>query len=87
MFTLFTVAVSPVHSSFVVPEEAPGSNPAVRVATPAVLPYSLARVAFREAVHFGPVHAPGAGLGDVYGSPVEAAFPTALNAVGERADE
>lgn len=87
MFTLFTVAVPPVHSAFVVPKKAPGSDPSVRVATVVVLPYPLIRVALLEAGHFGPVHAPCAGLGDVYRSPVETVFPTALDAVGERQDE
>lgn len=87
VFTLFAVAVPPVHPASVVPEKAPGSDPAVRVATVIVLAYSFARVALPEAGHFGPVHAPGAGLGDVYRSPVEIVFPTALRAVGERRDE
>lgn len=85
--TLFTVTVAPVHSASVVPEKAPGSDPAVRVATVIVLPYSFARVALLEAGHFGPVHAPGAGLGDVYRSTVEPVFPAALDAVSERQDE
>lgn len=84
--TLFTVTVPPVHSASVVPEEAPGSDPAVRVAAVIVFPYPFARVALLEAGHFGPVHAPGAGLGDVYSSPVEAVLPAALDAVGERQD-
>lgn len=53
--TLFTVTVPPVHSASVVPEKAPGSDPAVRVATVIVLSYSFARVALLEAGHFGPV--------------------------------
>lgn len=85
--TLFTVTVPPVHSASVVPEKAPGSDPAVRVATVIVLSYSFARVALLEAGHFGPVHAPGAGLGDVYRSTVEPVFPAALDAVSERQDE
>lgn len=87
MFTLFTVAVAPVHSASVVPEKAPRSDPAVRVTTVIVLSYSFAQVALLEASHFGPVHAPGAGLGDVYRSLVETVSPTALDAVGERQDE
>lgn len=87
MFTLFTVAVPPVYSASVVPEKAPGSDPAVRVTAVIVVSYSFARVALLEAGDFGPVHAPGAGLGDVYRSPVEAVFPTALDAVGKRQDE
>lgn len=84
--TLFTVTVPPVHSASVVPEEAPGSDPAVRVAAVIVFPYPFPRVALLEAGHFGPIHAPGAGLGDVYRSPVEAVLPAALDAVGERQD-
>lgn len=87
MFTLFTVAVPPVYSASVVPEKAPGSDPAVRVSAVIVVSYSFARVALLEAGDFGPVHAPGAGLGDVYRSPVEAVFPTALDTVGKRQDE
>lgn len=87
MFTLFTVAVPPVYSASVVPKKAPGSDSAVRVATVVVLAYAFARVALLEAGHFGPVHAPGTGLGDVYRSPVEAVFSTASGAVGERKDE
>lgn len=87
MFTLFTVAVPPVHSASVVSKKAPGSDPAVRVATVIVLSYSFIRVALLEAGYFGPVHAPGAGLGDVYRTPVEGVFPTALDAVIKRQDE
>lgn len=87
VFTLFTVAVPPVHSAFVVFEKAPGSYPAVRVATMIVLFNPFIRVTLLEAGHFGPVHAPGAGLSDVYSSPVEAVSPTALCAVSERQDE
>lgn len=87
MFTLFTVAVPPVYSAFVVPEKAPGSDPAVWVAAVIVLSNAFARIALPESGHFGPINAPGAGLCDVYGSPVEAVFPTAPNAVGERQDE
>lgn len=87
MFTLFTVAVAPVHSASVVPEKAPGSDPAVRVPAVVVVSYSFARVALPEAGHLAPVHAPCAGLGDVYRSPVEAVFAAALHAVGERQDE
>ncbi len=87
MSTLFTVAVAPVHSPSVVPEKAPGSDSAVRVATEIVLSYSFARVALLEAGHFCPVHAPGPGLSDVYRSPVEAVSPPALDAVRERLDE
>lgn len=87
MFTLFTVAVPPVHSAFVVPKKAPGSDPAIRVATVIVLSYSFARVALLEAGHLGPVHALSAGLGDVYRSLVEAVFAAALDAVSERQDE
>lgn len=87
MLTLFTVAVPPVHSAFVVSEKTPGSDPAVRVATVIVLSNSLIRVALLEAGYFGPVHAPGTGLGDVYRSPVEAISPRALRAVCERQDE
>lgn len=87
VFTLFTVAVAPVHSASGVLKKAPGSDPAVRVATVIVLPYSFARVALLEAGHFGPVHAPDAGLGDVYRAPVETVFAAALDAVGERQDE
>lgn len=87
VFTLFTVAVPPVCSAFVVPKKAPGSNPAVRVAAVIVLPYPFTRVALLEADHFGPVHAPCPGLSDVYRAPVEPVFPTAPDAVGERRDE
>lgn len=87
LFTLFTVAVAPVHPASVAPEEAPGSDPAVRVAAVVVLSYALARVAVPEAGHLGPVHAPGAGLRDVYGPPVKAVSAAALDAVGERGDE
>lgn len=85
--TLFTVTVPPVHSASVVPEKAPGSDPAVRIATVIVFSYSFARVALSEAGHFGPVHAPGAGLCDVYRSAVEPGFAAALGAVSERQDE
>lgn len=84
VFTVFTVAVSPVHPASVVFKKAPWSDPAIRVATVIVLPNSFARVALLEAAHFGPVHAPGAGLGDVYRAPVETVFAAALDAVGER---
>lgn len=87
VFTLFTVAVAPVHSARVAPEKAPGSDPAVRVAAVVVLSYPFARVALPEAGHLGPVHAAGAGLGDVYRPPVEAVSPAALDAVGEGQDE
>lgn len=87
MFTLFTVAVPPVHPAFLVSEKAPGSDPAVRVATVIVLSYPFARVTLLEAADLGPIHAPSAGLGDVYRSPVEAVLPTALDALGERQDE
>ena len=87
MFTLFTVAVAPVHSSSVVHEKAPGSDPAVRVAAVVVLSYSFSRVALLEAGHLGPVHAPGAGLGDVYRPPVETVSAAALDALSERQDE
>lgn len=87
MFTLFTVAVPPVRSASVVPEKAPRSDPAIRVAAVIVLSYPFPRVALLKAGHFGPVHATGPGLGDVYRSPVEAVFPTALDAVSERQDE
>ncbi|KAF3852073.1 hypothetical protein F7725_005428 [Dissostichus mawsoni] len=81
------VAIAPVSSAFVVPKKAPGSDPAVRVAAVVMLSNSFARVALLEAGHFGPVHTPGAGLGDVYRSPVETVFPTALDALGsESAD-
>lgn len=85
--TLLTVTVPPVHSASVVSEKAPRSDPAVRVATVVVFPYSFARVALLEAGHFCPVHAPGAGLGDVYRSTVEPVLPAALDAVSERQDE
>ena len=87
VFTLFTVAVTPVHSASLVPEKAPGSDPAVRVAAVVVLSDPFARVALPEAGHFGPVHAPAAGLGDVYRPPVEAVLPAAPDAVGEGQDE
>lgn len=87
MFTLFAVAVAPVHPASVVPEEAPGSDPAVRVAAVVVLADAFARVPFPEATHVGPVHAPSAGLGNVYRSPVESVFPAAADAFGERQDE
>lgn len=87
VFTLFTVAVAPVHSASVGPEKAPGSDSAVRVPTLIVVSYSLPRVALLEASDLGPVHAAGAGLGDVYRPQVKAVFPTALDAVGERQDE
>lgn len=87
MFTLFTVAVPPVYSASVVPKKAPGSDSAVRVATVVVLAYAFARVPFVEAGDIGPVHTPGAGLSDVYRSPVEAVFPTTPGTVGERQDE
>lgn len=87
MFTLFTVAIPPVHSASVIPEKTPWSDPAVRVAAVIVLSYPFARVALLEAGDLGPVHTPGAGLRDVYRSPVETVFPTALDAVGERQDE
>lgn len=85
--TLFTVTVPPVHSASEVPEKAPGSDPAVRIATVIVFSYSFSRVALSEAGHFGPVHAPGAGLCDVYRSAVEPGFAAALGAVSERQDE
>lgn len=85
--TLFTVAVSPVHSASVVPKKAPWSNPAVRVATLIVLPDAFARMALLKAGHLGPVHAAGAGVRDVYGSPVESVSAAALSAVGERQDQ
>lgn len=87
MCTLFTVAVSPVCSAFVVLEETPGTDPAVRVAAVVVLSYPFARVALFESGHLSPVHAPAAGLGDVHDSPVEAVFPPAPRALGEREDE
>lgn len=87
MFTLFTVAVTPVYPAFVVPEKAPGSDPAVWVAAVVVLSNPFARVALLESGHFGPVHAPAARLGHVYGSPVEAVLSAAPNAVGERQDD
>lgn len=84
MFTLFTVAVSPVNSAFVVPEETPGSDPAVRVAAVVVLSYPSVWIALFESGHLGPVHAPAAGLGHVDGSPVRAVLPPAPCALGER---
>lgn len=87
VFTLFTVAVAPVHSARVAPEKAPGSDPAVRVAAVVVLSYPFARVALTEAGHLGPVHAADARLGDVYRPPVEAVSPAALDAVGKGQDE
>lgn len=87
MHTLFTVAVSPVCSAFVVLEEAPGTDPAVRVAAVVVLSYPFARVALFESGHLCPVHAPAARLGDVHDSPVGAVFPPAPCALGEREDE
>lgn len=56
--TLFTVTVPPVHPASGVPEKAPRSDSAVRVATVVVLPYPFARVALFKAGHIGPVHAP-----------------------------
>lgn len=85
--TLFTVTVSPVHSASVVPKEAPGSNPAVGVAALIVFPDAFSRMALLEAGHLGPVHTAGAGVRDVYGSPVESVPAAALNAVGERQDQ
>lgn len=84
--TLFTVTVSPVHSASVVPKEAPGSDPAVRVAALIVFPDAFPRMALLEAGHLGPVHAASAGVRDVYGSPVESVPAAALDAVGERQD-
>lgn len=85
--TLFTVTVSPVHSASVVPKEAPGSNPAVGVAALVVFPDAFSRMALLETGHLGPVHAAGAGVRDVYGSPIESVPAAALNAVGERQDQ
>lgn len=70
MFTMFTVAVPPVNSAFVVPKKAPGTDPAVRVAAVVVLSYPFARIALFESGHLRPVHAPAGGLGHVDGSPV-----------------
>lgn len=84
--TLFTVTVSPVHSAPVVSKEAPRSDPAVRVPALIVLPDAFPRMALLEAGHLGPVHAAGAGVRDVYGSPVESVPAAALYAVGERQD-
>lgn len=85
--TLFTVAVSPVHSASVVLKKAPGSNPAVRVATLIMFPDAFARVALLEAGHLRPVHAARARVRDVHGSPVESVPAAALDAVGERQDQ
>lgn len=84
--TLFTVTVPPVHPPSGVPKKAPGSDPAVRVATLAVFSYTFARVALPKADHIGPVHALVAGLGDVYRSAVETVFSAALDAGRERRD-
>lgn len=84
---MFTVTVPPVHSAFVVPKKAPGSDPTIRVAAVIVISYAFPWVALREAGHFCPVHASGAGLCDIYRPPVEAVLPAALDAVGERQNE
>lgn len=85
--TLFTVTVSPIHPASRVPEKAPGSDPTVRIATVVVFSYTFARVALPNAGHIGPVHAPVAGLGDIYRSAVETVFFAALDAGRERQDE
>lgn len=84
---MFTVTVPPVHPASGVPEKAPGSDPAVRVATVVVFSYTFAGIALLKAGHIGPVHAPVAGLGDIYRSAVETVFSAALDAGRERQDE
>lgn len=85
--TLFTVTVAPVQPASGAPEKAPGSDPAVRVATVVVLSYTFARVALLKAGHIGPVHAPLAGLGYIYRSAVETVFSAALDAGREGQDD
>lgn len=85
--TLFTVTVPPVQPASGAPEKAPGSDPAVRVATVIVFSYTFAWVALLKAGHIGPVHAPLAGLGYVYRSAVETVFSAALDAGREGQDE
>lgn len=82
--TLFTVAVAPVHSASGVPKKAPGSDPAIRVATLVVFSQPFAWVALPKAGHTGPVHALVARLGYVYRPAVETVLSEALDAGRER---